>query len=174
MHHRMHDVFLPGTHFQVVTSIIVLIAILMINLLCRIPIIKKMFCRQVYGLFFTYFSVRGQRNIVIRGCTPDPRFDDLSVPPILGCGITDISSDTSNSTAGAYLINSLVMMNIFPNFFLVHYRIYFLYRIIALTVWRLTPYCFARLFWEAWPEEYLTRISSACPLVSLAFTLFSP
>ena len=39
----MHDVFLPGTHFQVVTSIIVLIAIL-INLLCRIPIIKKMFC----------------------------------------------------------------------------------------------------------------------------------
>ena len=44
MHHRMHDVFLPGTHFQVVTSIIVLIAILMINLLCRIPIIKKMFC----------------------------------------------------------------------------------------------------------------------------------
>lgn len=66
------------------------------------------------------------------------------------------------------------MMNIFPNFFLVHYRIYFLYRIIALTVWRLTPYCFARLFWEAWPEEYLTRISSAYPLVSLAFTLFSP
>ena len=44
IHHRMHDVFLPGTHFQVVTSIIVLIAILMINLLCRIPIIKKMFC----------------------------------------------------------------------------------------------------------------------------------
>ena len=41
-------------------------------------------------------------------------------------------------------------------------------------LWRLTPYCFARLFWEAWPEEYLTRISSACPLVSLAFTLFSP
>ena len=40
----MHDVFLPGTHFQVVTSITVLIAILMINLLCRIPIIKKMFC----------------------------------------------------------------------------------------------------------------------------------
>lgn len=63
----------------------------------------------------------------------------------------------------------------FPDSYMCYFHlIYFLYRIIALTVWRLTPYCFARLFWEAWPEEYLTRISSACPLVSLAFTLFSP
>ena len=44
----------------------------------------------------------------------------------------------------------------------------------ALTVWRLTPYCFARVFCEALPEKYFTRISSACAFVSLAFTLFSP
>ena len=63
----------------------------------------------------------------------------------------------------------------FPDFNVSHFHlIYFLYRTMALTVWRLTPYCFARVFCEALPEKYFTRISSACAFVSLAFTLFSP
>ena len=54
------------------------------------------------------------------------------------------------------------------------HRKYFLYRVMALTVWRLTPYFLARASCDIPPAWYFCRISSACALVSLALRLFSP
>lgn len=131
---EVRSIFLPNARFRIIASVVILVTVLVVGLLYHVPVVGGVFYSGSVSWFFACFSIENREGVMVQKYAPSPQFSSLSIPPVLKYNVASVSSSASGSATKTCLVGSLMVVGVFPGFFLIRCHVCFLCHVVTLAI----------------------------------------